>query len=175
MDLSSQTEQELGDTLHCHWHPEVETALSCSRCDKSICIRCMVQAPVGIRCKECGKAVRLPTFDVTPSYYARAVGLGLAGAIGGGLLWGVFNVMFRGIPFLPFLVAMGIGYGVGELISRGVNRKRGIGLAWIAGGSVVLAFLISWPISPFGFVGIGFLFRLFSVGIGVYMAIQRVR
>ena len=175
MDQSSQTEQEIHQTLHCHWHPDVETALSCSRCGKSVCTQCMVQANVGIRCKECGKAVRIPTFDVTPSYYARAAGAGLAGAVGGGILWGVFNVMFGGIPFLPFLIAMGIGYGVGELISLAVNRKRGNGLAWIAGGSVVLAFLFSWPILPFSFVGIGFLFRLFSVGIGVYMAVQRVR
>lgn len=175
MDPTSPTEQELGETLHCHWHPQVETGLSCSRCGKNVCTQCMVQANVGIRCKECGKPVRLPTFDVTPSYYARAVGIGLAGAVGGGLLWGIFNVMFRGIPFLPYLIAMGIGYGVGELISMGVNRKRGIGLAWIAGDSVVLAFLISWPIAPFNFVSIGLLFRLFSVGIGVYMAVQRVR
>ena len=83
--------------------------------------------------------------------------------------------MFAGIPFVPYLVAMGIGYGLGELISLSVNRKRGTGLARVAGGSVVLAFLISWFISPFSFVGIGFLFRLLIVGIGVYMAVQRVR
>ena len=87
----------------------------------------MVQANVGIRCKECGKAVKMPTFDVTPAYYARAVGVGLAGAVGGGVLWGVFNVMFGGIPFLPFLIAMGIGYGVGELISLGSTRVTSAG------------------------------------------------
>lgn len=113
----------------------------------------------------------MPTFDVTPFYYAKAVGAGLAGAVGGGLLWVVFNLMFRGIPFLPSLVAVGIGYAVGELISLAVNRKRGNGLAWIAGGSVALAFLISWQILPFGFGPIGLLF----MGIGVYMAVQRVR
>ena len=171
MDQSSQTEQEIHQALHCHWHPEVETALSCSRCGKSVCTQCMVQANVGIRCKECGKAVRMPTFDVSRGYYARAVGVGLAVAVGGGLLWGVFNVVFRGIPFLPSLVAMGIGYGVGELISLAVNKKRGNGLAWIAGGSVALAFLISWQISSFSFGLIGLLF----LGIGVYMAVQRVR
>ncbi len=171
MDQSSQAEQELGEALHCHWHPDVETALSCSRCGKSVCTQCMVQANVGIRCKECGKAVRMPTFDVSRGYYARAVGVGLAVAVGGGLLWGVFNVVFRGIPFLPSLVAMGIGYGVGELISLAVNKKRGNGLAWIAGSSVALAFLISFQVAPFRFGLIGLLF----LGIGVYMAVQRVR
>ncbi len=171
MDPSSQIEQDRRETLHCHWHPQVETALACSRCGKSVCTQCMVQAHVGIRCKECGKAVRMPTFDVTPSYYAKALGVGLAVAVGGGLLWGIFNLVFRGIPFLPSLVAMGIGYGGGELISLAVNRKRGTGLAWIAGGSVVAAFLISSLFSPFNFGIIGLLF----IGIGVYMAVQRVR
>ncbi|MCH7712155.1 MAG: hypothetical protein IIC99_00900 [Chloroflexi bacterium] len=171
MDPSSRTEQEIPQALHCHWHPQVETGLSCSRCGKSVCTQCMVQANVGIRCKECGKAVRMPTFDVTPAYYARAVGVGLAGAVGGGVLWSVFNLFFRGIPFLPSLVAMGIGYAVGELISLAVNRKRGTGLAWIAGCSVAAAFLISWQILPFSFGLIGLLF----LGIGVYMAVQRVR
>lgn len=171
MDPSSQTEQETHQNLYCHWHPQVETALTCSRCGKSVCTQCMVQAHVGIRCKECGKAVRMPTFDVTPAYYARAVGVALALSVGGGILWGVFNLAFRGIPFLPSLVAMGIGYGVGELISLAVNKKRGNGLAWIAGSSVVLAFLISFQITPFRFGLIGLLF----LGIGVYMAVQRVR
>jgi DNA-directed RNA polymerase subunit RPC12/RpoP len=171
MDPTSQTDQQLEESLHCHRHPQVETALSCARCGKSVCVQCMVQANVGIRCKECGKPVRMPTFDVTPAYYARAVGAGLAVAVGGGLLWSVFNLFFRGIPFLPSLAAMAIGYGVGELISLSVNRKRGNGLGWIAGGSVALAFLISWRILPFGFGFIGLLF----LGIGVYMAVQRVR
>ena len=177
MDPSLRIEQEGVEVQHCHWHPQVETALSCSRCGKSVCTQCMVQANVGIRCKECGKAVRMPTFDVTPSYYAKAVGVGLAVAVGGGLLWGIFNVIFRGIPFLPSLVAMGIGYGVGELISLAVNRKRGTGLAWIAGGSVVAAYLISRLLLviifnvTFSFNIIGLLF----IGIGVYMAVQRVR
>lgn len=170
MDPTSQTDHQIEETLYCHWHPQVETALSCARCGKSVCVQCMVQANVGLRCKECGKPERMPTFDVTPAYYAKGVGAGLAGAVGGGLLWGVFDIFFGAIPFLPSLAAMAVGYGVGELVSLSVNRKRGNGLAWIAGCSVALAFLISLQISPgFGIIGLIFL------GIGVYMAVQRVR
>ena len=70
---------------YCNWHPETETRLSCSHCGKSICTVCLVQAPVGIRCRECGRPERLPTYDVQPSYYARAIGVGIAVAIVGGL------------------------------------------------------------------------------------------
>lgn len=171
MDQSRQRDQEQEAVTHCHWHPEVETGLSCSRCEKHICTQCMVQAPVGIRCRDCGKAVRMPTYDVQPTFYARAVSVGVAAGVGGGILWALFNLALGGIPFLPSLAAIGVGYAVGELISLSVNRKRGAGLAWIAGCSVAGAFLISWLILPFAF-GI---FGLLLIGLGVYSAVQRVR
>jgi len=171
MGQSQQSEQEREMVHHCHWHPTVETGLYCSRCEKHVCTQCMVQAPVGIRCRECGKAVRMPTYDVRPTYYARAVGVALAVVIVGGLLWGLFTAVFGAIPFFPSLAAIGIGYGAGELVSRSVNRKRGTGLAWLAGGSVVGAFLVGWVASPFVFSFFGLLF----LGFGVYAAVQRVR
>ena len=166
-----QTESQDHEILHCHWHPDVETSLSCSRCGKALCTQCLVQAPVGIRCRECGIVPPLPTFDVSRVYYARAAGAALVCAVGGGLLWAVANIVLRGIPFLPSLVAIGIGYGAGELISLAVNRKRGKGLAWIAGGSVVVAFLISSQILSYGIN----IWALLFVAMGVYTAVQRVR
>ena len=171
MAQSPNREQQGAFTRHCHWHPEVETALSCSRCGKGVCTQCMVQAPVGIRCRECGKAVRTPTFDVQRGYYARAVAVGVVVAVGGGLLWALVNSIFGKIPFLPSLVALAVGYAAGELISLSVNRKRGAGLAWIAGGSVVAAFLISWLTLRFSFDIFGLLF----IFLGVFIAVQRVR
>ena len=166
MEQSQQREQEA--VPHCHWHPDVETRLYCSQCSRHVCTQCMVQAPVGIRCREHGKAVRMPTFDVTPTYYARAISVGVAIAIGGGLLWSLLIII---IPFLSSIGAIAVGYAAGELISRSVNLKRGTGLAWVAGGSVVGAFLVAWIIMGqfFGLFGIFFAF------IGVYTAIQRVR
>jgi len=131
----------------------------------------MVQAPVGIRCRECGRAVLPPTFDVQRGYYARAVAVGVVVAVGGGLLWALVNSIFGKIPFLPSLVALAVGYAAGELISLSVNRKRGAGLAWIAGGSVVAAFLISWLTLRFSFDIFGLLF----IFLGVFIAVQRVR
>jgi len=166
MEQSQQREQEA--IPHCHWHPGVETRLYCRDCGKHVCTQCMVQAPVGIKCRECGKAVRVPTFDVQPSYYARAIGVGVAIAIGGGLLWSLFIAIF---PVFPSIGAIAVGYAAGELISRSVNRKRGVGLAWITAGSVVGAFLIALIIMG-PFFG---LFGLLIFGFSVYTAVQRVR
>ena len=37
----------------CYRHPNRETLISCSNCERPICTECMSQAAVGIRCPEC--------------------------------------------------------------------------------------------------------------------------
>ena len=113
----------------------------------------------------------MPTFDVQPAYYARAIGTAIGIALCGGLLWSVFIAIFGAIPYLPGLAAVGLGYGTGELLSLSVNRKRSKGLAWIAGSSVGGAFLITCLI-----VGTCFgPFSLLLIIAGVFVAVQRVR
>lgn len=130
----------------------------------------MVQASVGIRCPECGKAAKMPTFDVQPTYYAKAAGVGVAVAIGGGVLWVIFNAIFGGFGILSSIPALGVGYAAGELISRSVNAKRSKGLAYIAAGAVIGAYIISLPSNP----QVGF-FPLIILFVGIYTAVQRVK
>ena len=171
MEQQTGTGQESQAVAYCHWHPNVETGLSCSQCGRSICTQCLVQASVGIRCPECGKATKMPTFDVPSSHYARAAGVGIAVAIGGGVLWVIFNLIFGGFGILSSLPALAVGYGAGELISRSVNAKRSKGLAYIAAGSVVGAYIISLPSSS---ASAGF-FGLIVLAIAIYTAVQRVK
>ena len=161
---------------YCNWHPETETRLFCSQCGRSICTLCLVQVPVGIRCRECGRAERLPTYDVQPTYYMRAIGVAVVVAIVGGLLWLWLNSRFGGVPLVSSIFGLAVAYAIGELTSRAVNRKRGIQLAWIAGGAMVAAFLISG-----GFIYLltgsftNLLFTLLFLGIAVYTAAGRLR
>ena len=39
----------------CYRHPDRETGVSCSNCDRPICPDCMTPTPVGMRCPECSK------------------------------------------------------------------------------------------------------------------------
>jgi hypothetical protein len=179
MELPQEIAQEPANTGKCYWHYEAETGLSCSQCGKWVCTSCMVQAPVGIRCRECGRPARMPTFDVQPAYYARAVGVALAVAIGGGILWGVLILVLLGLPFVPSLIGLGVGYGSGELISLSVNRKRSVGLAWLAGGSVIGAFIVA-RLTLFSLLGISIGLGILGMGslfmvVGVILAVQRVR
>ena len=161
---------------YCNWHPDTETRLFCSQCGKSICTLCMVQVPVGIRCRECGRPERLPTYDVQPSYLLRAVGAGAAVAIVGGVLWLGLNAIFGGVPLFSSIFGLAVAYAIGEIISRAVNRKRGVTLAWIAGGSMVVAYLMSGGfLHLFSSNFISVLFSLLFLGVAVYTAASRLR
>ena len=155
-----RTVEEALHPNHCYWHPNLETGLSCSHCHKAICPNCMVQAHVGIRCKECGKSAPMPTYQVKPSHYlksaATAIGLILFGSL---LWWFLSQLLLFVLPnaisfFLTSLLIIPFGFISGDLISRSVNRKRGTTLASIAGATVATTFVIALQlpglfISPF--------------------------
>ena len=161
---------------YCNWHPDTETRLFCSQCGKSMCTLCMVQAPVGIRCRECGRSERLPTYDVQPTYFLRAVGVAAAVSIVGGVLWLWLNATFGWVPLVSSVFGLAIAYAIGELISRTVNRKRGVALAWIAGGAMVLAYIISGGLFQlFSSSFINVVFSLLFLGVAVYTAAAKLR
>ncbi|MDP2917206.1 MAG: hypothetical protein Q8O16_04665 [Dehalococcoidia bacterium] len=127
--------------MKCATHPEVETSLTCGKCGKPICPGCIVQTPVGARCLECARLSKLPTYRVTRWYYARAIGIGLAAAIICGIIWGfVAKITFF---YINLLLAPLAGYAISEAISISVNRKRGTGLAAVAGVEVLVSYLVS--------------------------------
>lgn len=122
----------------CHWHPDRETGLRCGNCGKPVCFECVRQHPVGIRCKECARSARLPTYRFSQSDAVRgiaaAAGLGLAGAV---VLFILVSLVFGGFFF--FIILIGVGYAIGEGVSRAVNRRRGRAYQYMALGAVLLA------------------------------------
>ena len=181
MDQSAQQEgngsrSEQAQNVHyCTFHPDVETGLSCSRCDNYICTRCMVQAPVGIRCRECSQVQKLPTFDVRPSYYMRAsVAGGLVGVVSGIVMGGVTVLL----PYvvIPWALAIGTGYTIGAAISASTNRKRGTGLMIVGGASLMVA-IVSAGLIESGIFSAFFarLDGLLFLAVSLFVAVNRVR
>ncbi|MDY6893628.1 MAG: B-box zinc finger protein [Chloroflexota bacterium] len=161
--------------MKCAIHPGTETDLKCGKCEQPICPKCLVQTPVGARCPTCAAVKRLPTFDVPAKLYARAIVVGVLTASVLGAIW----------PFIPLggflviLIGAGIGYVIGEIISRAVNRKCSPGLQVIAGVSVGISYLIRGLIimPSFGFLVASLLniSGLLALVIGVTIAVGRLR
>ena len=175
MSQQLETGQNGQQVVNCNWHPGVETGLSCGKCGKATCTRCLVHASVGIRCPDCGKATKIPTFEVRPVAYAKAALVGVVVAIGGGALWGVVNLILMNFGLVIFASAafpgLIVGYAAGELVNAAVNAKRSNGLAYITGGSVVGAFIFA-QILYSGHVGF---FGLIVLAVALYIAVQRVK
>jgi hypothetical protein len=165
--------------VRCARHPDVETNLRCGKCGTPICPRCMVQTPVGARCPDCAKLTKIPTFRISSSYYLRAIIAGLVSAIVIGIVWGIID-SYLPYRFFSLIVAAGIGYLIGEAISRSVNRKRGIMLAAVGVISVVISFAVTYLVDFFRFDFIDYgafriVFTLISIAIAGYMATTRLR
>ena len=164
-----QARQTAAAALRCYIHSDVETALRCGNCERPICVKCVVQHPVGIRCRECAQLRKLPMFDVSAPYYARAVGAGVGIAIVGAVgLVVVAAVLPLGLLVLAALI--GVGYLVGEGISLAVNRKRSRELQYIAAGSVFLTYLLMSSL-----VFSGGLYGLLALAAAIYLAVSRLR
>ena len=94
------------------------------------------------------------------------MGTGLGMAIACGFGWGAVTGLVSFL-YLNFLLAPGIGYAIGQVVSLSVNRKRSTGLAVVAGIAVVISYLVS-ILCPWGFP-----FRLLdllALALGIFVA-----
>lgn len=100
----------------CVNHPRRETGVRCSKCGKPICPACMIQTPVGMRCRPCAGLRKLPQYQVGPLLLGRSAVAGLVTSV---LVW----IMIGVVPYLRFFLAILVGFAVGEVMSRAARRR----------------------------------------------------
>jgi hypothetical protein len=167
--------------MRCATHNDVETGLACGKCGTPICPKCLVETPVGARCRKCANVRRLPTYSITPAQYIKAVAAGLVVAVAVGLAW---SWLRSEVDILGWSLTMGlilgslVAYGIAEIVSRAINQKRGWPLQVIACTCFVLCYVISWVGISQEAVTLFFHFDLIDILIvivGVVVAAARLR
>ncbi len=157
--------------VQCARDPGVQTALRCSRCDTPICPKCMIQTPVGARCRDCARIARSPVYSLSTTDTAKAAGAAIAGGVAMGLVWGFVLLPFS-FGFLSIFVGAGLGWAFTRLMEAVTRRKRGpvvVGLAFMGIG-------IAWGMQPLFFVPFQFaLYGLVAAGVACYFAYQSLR
>ncbi|MFC2040442.1 hypothetical protein ACFLTW_04645 [Chloroflexota bacterium] len=161
--------------MQCATHPKTETNLKCGKCGKPICPACLVQTPVGARCRECSRLYTMPTYRLTPQYYLRATVSGLLAAAVLAFPWLLLDWLIP-VILLEALVGAGAGFLIGEVISRAVNRKRGRLLVVIGSLAVLgcyglrFAVIFALPLITPRFS----LFDLLGIALGIYLAVKKL-
>ena len=158
---------------YCAEHGDTPTSLRCTRCEKPVCPHCMVQAPVGIRCREHGQGQKLPTYQVSRGFLARGVAASLTIGVLGGVLLAVLVLPILP-PFASLFAMAGFGYVVSEGISRATNYKRGRPLIIAAAMGILAAFAIAVFVDTQTALTLD-LFDLLGLGVAIYVAFIRLR
>lgn len=155
---------------HCVNHPDVETRLACSSCGVPICPRCMYQAAVGQKCPDCARVPRSARALGKPAHYARAVGGGMAVALGGGL---AMAELLRVVGFGVIILGALLGMLVGRAVSWGASRQAQQPFPGIAAGLAVAGVAVAFMSTGIGLVP-GNIFLLLAYGAAGWVANRTV-
>lgn len=156
--------------VECPRNPGVETALRCQQCDSPICPRCLVQSPVGMKCRDCARVMRSPIYVVKGTKLARSVAVALVGGVVMGLIWSFVLLPFS-FGFLSIFVGAGLGYAFTRMLEWASGRKRGPVMIGLAVTGIVIAWSMTLLFVP---VRLG-LYGLVAVGVGTYFAYQNLK
>lgn len=160
--------------MKCAKHPEVDTELSCNRCETPICPKCQVLTPVGYKCRDCAKPDRSVS-DLPPPLLLRCLAATFAVGILGGILVNSIGLYFLFAPFL--------GYAVGEVAVKSSGRRFGLKTEIIAGAATLLGLvlprLVAYPpdslLALARVLGLANPLFVLGVAIAVVIAVGRVR
>jgi len=119
--------------MFCANHPTIETLVTCGKCGKPICPRCLVDTPVGQRCRECGLQ-KSPIYQVPLPLMLGGIVAGIVGGVMGGM-------MGAGLQFFVLFLAPVIGGFVGEVVSRAIKRKHSPAIALVTAIAIGLGAL----------------------------------
>jgi hypothetical protein len=104
-------------TLTCYIHPDRETRLRCSRCEKPICTSCANQTPTGYRCKNCIRSQQKVFETAVTLDYILAILIAAALSFGGSFLASIMG-------FFTLFIAPIIGVIIAEAVRRATQRRR---------------------------------------------------
>lgn len=125
-DALDLTSNPATDIEYCYIHPDRETGLRCTQCERPICAECMVRAPVGQLCPECARARRPRNYQVSAGNLAVAGLIGIVGSFIANFVAAQFLFMLGFFAFfLAFILAPMVGELFVRLLDRVTHGKRG--------------------------------------------------
>lgn len=138
----------MAEELFCINHPKRTTRIRCSSCDSPICVKCMRQSSVGMKCPVCASPPRRARMLGKPRHYILGGSAGLlSAALAGALLFrarigffGLFGSIILGFLVSSVVVRASAGqHHSGIQIAAGVCTAAGLAAGAVVAGLPVAA------------------------------------
>lgn len=121
---TSSTNMHDDEVLFCPKHPKNEATLRCIRCERPMCLDCLVRAPTGYMCKECSRQHEVKFFHgSTQDMVIHGIVCFVGMVIGAAILQ---QVQFASQLIFVFFLGPALGGGVAEIALRLTERRRGL-------------------------------------------------
>jgi hypothetical protein len=98
----------------------------------------MVQAAVGIKCRDCARMPRSARVHLKPDRAVRGIVVALG--LGLGIGFALASLLTTPVGFFGFFIAWGVGLLMGEAVKRATGYYLGRASGWIAAGGALLAY-----------------------------------
>jgi hypothetical protein len=106
--------------LYCVNHPGRTTRVRCSACNSPICVKCMRESAVGMKCPSCARPELRARVGETRRWLAGLAGL-VTASVAGALL-----ALLR-VGFLGFIMPILVGLVTGAVVRRAGRKRPGLG------------------------------------------------
>ena len=157
----------------CYKHKSQTTNLSCATCESSICIKCVIHTPTGIKCKNCANLKKIPTFEITPVYFIRGIiSIMITLTLFTIGLYFLNSYIISGV-FINLLAIIVLGFLIGQTLSFSVNYKRGKFLKLIAIISFITGIILIIVINKLLLINLFSIYGAASIIIGTYLSVDK--
>lgn len=147
----------------CYRHPDRDTMLRCSRCERPICTECAVLTPTGYRCKECIRGQQKSFETALPRDYPIAFLLAAGLSLGG-------SFVASALGFFTIFIAPLAGLIISEVVRWAINRRRSLPLYRLAAAGALAGALPLLGINLLGALGgFGGLWGLLWIGVYAFL------
>ena len=160
--------KKLIDKSRCNSNEHKNANIFCSRCGLSVCPKCIVHSPVGVRCISCGKSSLSVLNKMSIDLFVRTLFISsMAGVVIGYILTIMSSMYFYWIHWIGMIFA---AYAISEIVYKISGYKRGLKVQFI--GSFALTICICIQLFFPGYISV---FTLLIGIVSFYLVVLKLR
>lgn len=160
--------KKLIDKSRCNSSEHENANIFCVRCDVSVCPKCIVHSPVGVRCISCGKSSLTVLNKMSIGLFGMTLFISSAAGIIIGCILMIMSSMY--LYWIHWIGMIFAAYAISEIVYKVSGYKRGLKVQFI--GFFALTICICIQLFFSGYVSV---FTLLIGIVSFYLVVLKLR